>query len=201
MTRTAFAVAAAVVLGAVDRVPAAGPPATDGPLAVTRSVLERSNAIVRDKGDRKQKLLALDALLNDFLDTEALARLAAGKHLDGRSPEETAEFLRLFRELFVRTYVQRLLLFDAPDFAYSEERVTGDTATVGTQIVTPHDRFAVDYHLRRTPGGWRATDILVEQVSLAQNFRAQFDAALAKDSFQDLLERLRKKVGGPAEAG
>ena len=201
MARTVFAVAAAVLLGAVGRVPAAAPPAADGPLAVTRSVLERSNAIVRDKGDRKQKLLALDALLNDFLDTDALARLAAGKHLDGRSPEETAEFLRLFRALFVRTYVQRLLLFDAPDFAYGEERVTGDTATVGTEIVTPRDRFAVDYAFRRTPSGWLATAILVEQVSLAQNFRAQFDAALAKDSFQDLLERLRKKVGAPAEAG
>src|SRR5207253_11396601 len=102
---------------------------------------------------------------------------------------------------FIRTYVQRLLLFDAPDFAYGEERVTGDTATVGAEIVTPRDRFAVDYVFRRTLSGWRATDILVEQVSLAQNFRAQFDTALAKDSFQDLLERLRKKVGAPAEAG
>ncbi len=186
-------------MGALGPALALGASAVDGPLAVTRGVLERSNAIVRGGGDRKEKLVALAAVLNDFLDTEALARLAAGKHLDGRSPEETAEFLRLFRELFVRTYVQRLLLFDAPDFAYGEERVSGDTATVGTQIVTPHDRFAVDYTLHRTPGGWRATDILVEQVSLAQNFRAQFDAALAKDSFPDLLERLRKKVGGPAE--
>jgi phospholipid transport system substrate-binding protein len=178
----------------------AAPPAADGPLAVTRGVLERSNAIVRGSGDRKQKLLALGDLLRDFLDTDALARLAAGKHLDGRSPEETAEFLRLFRELFIRTYVQRLLLFDAPDFTYGEEHVTGDTARVGTEIVTPHDRFAVDYSFRRTPNGWRASDILVEQVSLAQNFRAQFDTALAKDSFQGLLERLRKKVGGPEEA-
>ena len=146
------------------------------------------------------KLLALRDVLRDFLDTEALARLAAGKHLDGRSPEETAEFLRLFRELFIRTYVQRLLLFDAPDFAYGEERVTGDTATVSTEIVTPRDRFTVDYTFRHTQSGWRATDILVEQVSLAQNFRAQFDTALAKNSFQDLLALLRKKVDGAAAA-
>ncbi len=198
MTRAAL-VGAALLVGVVVRAPAAGPPAADGPLAVTRGVLERSNAIVRGSDDHKQKLLALGDLLRDFLDTEALARLAAGKHLEGRGPEETAEFLRLFRELFLRTYVQRLLLFDAPDFAYGEERVTGDTATVGTEIVTPHDRFAVAYAFRRTPNGWRATDILVEQVSLAQNFRAQFDTALAKDTFPALLERLRKKVGGPQE--
>jgi phospholipid transport system substrate-binding protein len=192
----AVLVGVALLLGAIGRAEAAPSP-TDGPLAVTRGVLERSNAIVRGKDDRKQKLLALSDLLRDFLDTDALARLAAGKHLEGRSPEETAEFLRLFRDLFVRTYVQRLLLFDAPDFAYGDEKVSGDHATVGTQIITPRDHFAVDYIFRRTPGGWRATDILVEEVSLAQNFRAQFDSALAKDSFQGLLERLRKKVGGP----
>lgn len=192
-------VGAALLLGAVGQT-ALGASTADGPLAVTRSALERSNAIVRGTGDRKQKLLALRDLLHDFLDTEALARLAAGKHLDGRSPEETAEFLKLFREMFIRTYVQRLLLFDAPNFTYGEERITGDAATVGTEIVTPRDSFAVDYTLRRTASGWRATDILVEQVSLAKNFRAQFDTALAKDSFQVLLERMRKKVSGSEEA-
>jgi phospholipid transport system substrate-binding protein len=173
--------------------------ALDGPLAATRRVLERSSEIVRGAGDRAQKLLALNDLLRGFLDTDALAELAAGKHLEGRSPEERAEFLRLFRELFVRTYVQRLLLFDAPQFAYRDERVNGDTATVGTDIVTPGDRFAVDYTLRRTPEGWRATDIKVEQVSLAQNFRAQFDSVLAKTDFQGLLDTLRKKLDAPAK--
>jgi phospholipid transport system substrate-binding protein len=98
----------------------------------------------------------------------------------------------------VRTHTQRLLLFDAPDFAYGAETITGDDAKVGTEVVTPNDRFAVDYTLRRGATGWRATDIVVEGVSLAQNFRAQFDAAVAKDSFQGLLERLRAKVAAPA---
>ena len=168
--------------------------AAEGPMAVTRSVLERSNTIVRGSGDRKQKLAALSDLLNNFLDTEALAKLAAGSHLEGRSQAETAEFYRLFHDFFVRTYVQRLLLFDAPDFAYGTETITGDQAHVGTTVITPGDRFAVDYTLRRVGAGWRATDIVVEGVSLARNFRAQFDAAVAKDSFQGLLDRLRAKV-------
>ena len=170
----------------------------DGPLALTRSVLTRSNEIVRGTGDRKEKLAALSELLRGFLDTEALADRAAHKHLAGRSPDEVAEFQRLFHDFFVRTYTQRLLLFDAPDFAYGAETITGDDARVATEVVTPNDRFAVDYTLRRSAAGWRATDIVVEGVSLAQNFRAQFDAAVAKDSFQGLLERLRAKVGTPA---
>lgn len=163
-------------------------------MARTREILQASNRIVTGPGDRPAKLVQLKALLRDFLDTEALARKAMGRHLDGRTPAQTKEFLSIFRDLFVRTYVQRLLLFDAPDFGYRSEKVTGDTAEVGTQIITPKDEFAVDYRMKKSGAGWIATDILVEDVSLADNFRSQFDKALAKDSFDGLLERLRNKL-------
>ena len=172
--------------------------ADEGPMARTRQVLERSSEIVKGPDDRKQKLTALSELLRDYLDTEALAKIAAGKHLEGRSDAEVKEFFSLFHEFFVRTYTQRLLLFDAPEFAYGAEKVDGDTARVATEVVTPRDRFAVDYKLRRAAGGWRAIDIEVEGVSLAGNFRSQFDNAVAKESFQGLLDRLRAKVAAPA---
>ena len=194
MPRGATAVAALWLLVAAGAM-GAGP---EGPMALTRGVLEQSNSIVRGPGDRKEKLGKLSGLLRGFLDTEALARLAAAKHLEGRSEDEVQEFLRLFHEFFVRTYVQRLLLFDAPDFAYGAETVSGDDARVATEVITPGDRFAVDYTMRRTPAGWRATDIQVEGVSLARNFRAQFDSAVAREGFEGLLERLRAKVAAAA---
>ncbi len=187
----------AVLLATALAVAATPVPGDDSPLALTRSVLERSNTIVRGSGDRKQKLAELSDLLRGFLDTNALARLAAGPNLDGRSQAETDEFLKLFHEFFVRTYVQRLLLFDAPDFSYGKETISGDQARVATEVITPGDRFAVDYQLHKGAEGWRANDIEVEGVSLAKNFRAQFDAAVKKDSFQGLLERLRAKVAAP----
>jgi phospholipid transport system substrate-binding protein len=189
--RLAAGVALGWVLGPVG--PSAGAEPTD-PLAFTRDVLARTTTIVRGPGDRKAKLSSLSEVLRDFLDTDALAHLAAGKHLEGRSEAEVQEFLRLFHDFFVRTYVQRLLLFDGPDFSFGNEKITGDDARVATEVITPGDRFAVDYTLHRTSAGWRATDILVEGVSLARNFRAQFDAAVAKDSFQGLLDRLRAKT-------
>lgn len=165
-----------------------------GPMERTREVLQASNRIVTGEGDRNAKLAKLKDLLRGFLDTDALARKAMGKHLDGRTPAQTKEFTSIFRDLFVRTYVQRLLLFDAPDFGFTGEKIEGDTAEVNTEIITPKDEFGVDYAMGKGPGGWVATDILVEGVSLAENFRSQFDKALAKDSFERLLERLRNKL-------
>jgi phospholipid transport system substrate-binding protein len=192
------AVLMAALLGAACVLPVAAEPL--GPMARTKEVLATSHDIVVGPGEQKQKVKALNDLLRTFLDTDAMGRGAMGRHLDGRSPAQVRAFLDLFRDLFVRTYVQRLLLFDAPDFGYREEKITGDTATVGTEIITPKDRFAVDYAMRRSAQGWRATDILVEDASLGDNFRSQFDAALAKESFESLMERLRKKMTAPEKS-
>ncbi len=192
MRARAAAIVGALMLAAAAEVP--------GPMARTRQVLEKSHDIVVGAGDRRDKVRRLNDLLGGFLDTDAMGRQAMGRHLDGRSPAEVRSFLDVFRALFVRTYVQRLLLFDVPDFGYRGETVTGDQATVGTEMITPKDRFAVDYRLHKAANGWRATDILVEDASLGDNFRAQFDAALAKDSFAAVMERLQRKVAGPAQA-
>ena len=90
-----------------------------------------ATTIVRGSGDRKQKLAALSDLLRGFLDTDALAR--PGRRQAPRRPQRRprrTSSCELFHEFFVRTYVQRLLLFDAPDFTYGDETVTGDQATV-----------------------------------------------------------------------
>lgn len=167
---------------------------TDSPLAKVKATLTRSNQIVTGAGDHNAKLAELKGLLRGFLDTDALGKKSMGKHLDGKSPQQVQTFLDLFRELFIRTYVQRLLLFDAPDFEYGEEKTTGSSATVDTWIVTPRDKFSADYRLEKKPDGWVATDILIEDVSLADNFRSQFDKALAKSSWDDLITRLQNKL-------
>ena len=172
----------------------------DGPMAQTQEILQSSNGIVTGPGDREEKLVKLKELLRDFLDTEALGRRSMGPHLDAKTPEQEERFLALFRDLFVRTYVQRLLLFDVPEFAFGDETINGDRAEVETEIVTDRDRFGVDYDLRRTQDGWTATDIRIEDVSLGANFRSQFDRALSKNSFDDLMDKLSRKLHGKKSA-
>ncbi len=189
-------IAAVVTVGVVALCGPAFAYVAGGPMQTTQKILTSSNAIVTGPGDRDAKLDSLKGLLRDFLDTEALGRQSMGKHLDGKTQEQQDRFFSLFRDLFVRTYVQRLLLFDAPDFAFTEEDIDGDEAHIGTQIVTPRDRFEVDYDLVKTEGGWQATDIFIEDVSLSANFQGQFGKALKKSSFDDLMDRLERKLHG-----
>jgi phospholipid transport system substrate-binding protein len=171
------------------------------PLEYTRATLEQTRAIVASDRTHNDKLATLSELLKKFLDTDTMGREALDKHWAQFSPAQQKEFLTLFRELFQRTYVQKLLLFEKPDFGYIGEAITGSTARADTKIITPRDEFAVTYQLRQDGDHWLATDIKIEDMSLTINFRRQLDRLLTKSSPDEVLGRMRKKYGPSGAAG
>ncbi len=171
------------------------------PLEYTRSILQQTRAIVDSDQTHNDKLTALSALLKNFLDTDSMGQAALDKHWSSFTPAQQKEFLTLFRELFQRTYVQKLLLFEKPDFGYVGEQRDGDTARVDTKIITPRDEFAVTYQVRARGEQWLATDIKIEDLSLTANFRRQLDRLLSKSSPEAVLDRMRKKYGPGGRGG
>jgi phospholipid transport system substrate-binding protein len=165
------------------------------PLEYTRGTLEQARAIVSSDQNHNDKLTALSVLFTKFLDTDAMGRAALGKHWSSFTPEQQKEFLVLFRKLFQRTYVQELLLFEKPKFAYvGESRLDGE-AIVNTKIITPRDEFSVVYQLRPEGKIWQVTRITVEDVSLTANLGSQLNDLLSRDSVEDVLNLMQRKYG------
>lgn len=194
-------IVAAVAAGALVCAGAQLLSAAPTPLGYTRTILEETRAIVDSPQAHNAKLAALSELLSRFLDTDTMGRAALGKNWEKFTPTQQKEFLTLFRELFQRTYVQKLLLFERPDFEYVGESVEGNTARADTKIVTPRDEFAVVYRLRRDGDRWLATDIQIEDLSLTTNFRRQLDRMLEKSTPEEVLNRMRRKYGPGGKGG
>jgi phospholipid transport system substrate-binding protein len=171
------------------------------PLESTRATLEQARAIVASDRTHNDKLAELNALFRTFLDTDAMGRAALGRHWSSFTPPQQREFLTLFRELLQRTYVQKLLLFERPNFGYGAEHRHDDQARVDTKIITPRDEFAVIYDLRAAGDRWLATEIRVEDVSLTTNLGSQLDRLLSRASVEDVLDQLRRKYGDGRSAG
>jgi phospholipid transport system substrate-binding protein len=173
------------------------PATASTPLDYTRTILQQARAIVGDNETHNEKLAALSVLFDKFLDSDAMGRQALGLHWASFTSEQQRDFLALFRELLERTYVDKLLLFESPDFVYAGQQLTGSGAIVDTKIVTPRDQFDVSYTLRPSDGDWRATGIAVEDVSLIANLSSQLNDLLNRMSTDDLLALMRRKYGKP----
>jgi len=55
------------------------------------------------------------------------------------------------------------------------------------------EKISSAFVLYHSPLGWRAYDVVVEGISLVNNYRSQFDRFLSKKSFDELLQELRDK--------
>jgi phospholipid transport system substrate-binding protein len=172
-----------------------GPAWAASPLEYTHATLEQARAIVSSDQNHNEKLAALSVLFTKFLDTDAMGRAALGKHWSSFTPQQQKEFLVLFRELLLRTYVQKLLLFEKPTFAYVDEVRQDGEASVNTKIVTTRDDFNVVYQLRPEGERWLVTKIMVENVSLTANLGSQLDHLLSRASVEDVLNLMRRKYG------
>src|SRR5713101_5965670 len=86
-----------------------------------------------------------------MFDWAAMAEGALGQHWRERTPDERAEFVRLFRDVFERAYLSKIQLADAERFAYLGDTIEGDHTVVRTQITTNNGTvIPVNYRARMT---------------------------------------------------
>ena len=81
---------------------------------------------------------------------------------------------------------------------YLKEREDKDYAEVDTKIVdNKGQEFSVNYRLHNMNGDWKVYDVVVEEISLVNNYRAQFSRVLASSSYQELVRTMKEKTLGP----
>ena len=50
------------------------------------------------------------------------------------------------------------------------------------------------YRLKRTDNRWNVYDAVIENISIVNNYRSQFDRVITKSSFDGLIKMLREKT-------
>ena len=55
--------------------------------------------------------------------------------------------------------------------------------------------FSVNYKLMAVNGGWKVYDVIIENISLVNNYRSQFSSIIARSSYENLTRKLKEKEG------
>jgi len=156
------------------------------------AVLQDSRLKSADKQkERRQQIRQIIASRFDFPE---MAKRSLGSNWQKGSSDEQQQFVELFTELLERSYADQIESYDGEKIVYGRENVSQDQADVDTKIVTKKgEQISVNYKLRSAGGDWKVYDVVIENVSLVNNFRSQFNRILANGSFAELLKKLQSK--------
>src|SRR2546428_239010 len=138
--------------------------------------------------------LEIRRIATDLFDFDEVSRRALSRHWAARTSQEQAEFISLFTDLLERSYVGKIESYSGEKIAYTGELVDGDYATVRSRIVSKRrTETALDYRLHRAGGRWKVYDVMIDGVSFVPTYRSEFNRIIQSSSWDDLMNRLRKK--------
>jgi phospholipid transport system substrate-binding protein len=170
-----------------------------------RQSVDKLLAILKDpqlkgeskKNERRDKLKEVIYQRFDFTE---MARRSLGTEWRRRSPEEQREFVKLFTGLLERAYLDNIESYNGEKFRYLKEQEDNNHAQVDTKITgNKGQEFSVNYRLHNRNGDWKVYDVVIEDISLINNYRSQFNRMLATSSYEELVNRMKgKTLSAPA---
>ncbi len=127
---------------------------------------------------------------------EEMAQSALGPYWPKRTPAEKKEFVALFSDLLERSYISKIESYTGEQkVVYTKETIDKDRASVHTEIVAKRDaNVEVVYQLLRHNGSWQVYDVVIEGVSLVNNYRTQFNNIISQESYEGLVKKLKLKL-------
>jgi phospholipid transport system substrate-binding protein len=171
------------------------------PLDLVKSAADRAVLVLRDpqlKAPEKknERVERLKEIINPIFDYDEMARRCLGQHWRRRTPAEQEEFTRLFRAFLERIYSDKVDFYDGQKIVFGRETIEQDYAQVESTVINGKgEGSSVLYRLKRTDGKWKVYDAVVENISIVNNYRSQFDRVISKSSYEELKKMLKEKAG------
>ncbi len=148
---------------------------------------------------RGERIKRFRVLFNDHFAVRGIGRFVLGRHWQEATEKEQAEYLALFEDLMVVSYVDRFQKYAGENLRVVKSRPEGDsTATVFTEIVRPDagQPAQVIWRIGGKGDTIKVLDVLVEGTSLSQTLRADFGSIIShrEGKVAALIAELRLKT-------
>ena len=169
------------------------------PTEQVRAVVERVSAVLKDprlkaETQARERRDRLRKILYSGFDFSEMARRSLGSQWRRLSPQEQEEFVQLFTDLLERAYIDKIESYRNETVRYPKEKLDGNFAEVESRIVGQKgEEYTLLYKLQLAGGEWKVYDVVIENISLVNNYRSQFSRIIAGSSYQELLRRLKTK--------
>lgn len=172
------------------------------PTAQIKSTVDQVIKILADPGLRQEaKRIERRKLLKETLvpsfDFKEMGKRSLGSHWRRLRVDEQNEFVVLFRDLLEKVYLDRIESYNKEKFIYINEKIDEPYGEVGSKILTAKgEEFSIRYRMLRSDGQWKVYDVVIEDISLVNNYRSQFDRIISQSSYNELVRKMKEKLAG-----
>ncbi len=187
--------------------PAVAAPAAGSASAAVQAANDRVRAALdryfkAPPGPAKEKARAqAREAVGALLDFQAIAQATMGKHWAQLNAEQRVRYTKALRGAMEANYLSKMQQGEV-DISKVRNEILGETrqgdkVVVKTRVISGKDTAEVDYVMERTKKGWKAVDVITEDVSLVDTYREQGNKLLPKKGVNgviDALERAKKRL-------
>lgn len=192
-----FWIVGAGFFGVMFLIPAnsqAGGPTDQVRNTVDKVLVAVRNADLKSPTQKKQLHVQLADIIYPRFDFGEMAKRSLGPQWGRRTAEEQREFVKLFTELLGRSYIDRIESYSSQNVIYTREVEDKEYAEVDSTVVSDSlEKVSLNYKLHSIDKEWRVYDLVIEDISVVNNYRSQFSRVIARSSFEELLRMLKAK--------
>jgi phospholipid transport system substrate-binding protein len=164
-----------------------------------KATVDKALVVLRDPklkpaAKLKERRDQLKQILFSRFDFTEMAKRSLGANWRRRTAQEQEEFVRLFTDVLERAYADIIESYSDEKIVYINERIDAEYADVNSKIFTGKGQeYTINYKARLVGNEWKVYDVVAENISLVNNYRSQFTRVISKDSYEELVRRLKDK--------
>jgi ABC-type transporter MlaC component len=164
-----------------------------------REVVKRSNQNVRDILKAQEAVDAqieakLLEIINRVTDFETISRRVIQRFCEKLTQRQCEIFDRVFQRLLRVSSLKKMGRYRADRFEYLGEEMKEKTAIVKTIAYYKEEKAQLDYYLEFKNDKWMVVNYVVDDIDTVRNYKKQFMRLFARNTFDQVMERLRKKI-------
>ena len=168
---------------------------TPTPTERVRVAITEILSVLKNKGlDRDAKWVEVGRVIDGGFDFRSMSQSILATNWRTATTEEKRQFVEFFSQYLEATYRDKIEAYSNQRVEYMNETVRKDRAVVDTIIRTDSTQIPVSYKLKLNDDGWYAYDVVIEGVSLVNNYRSTFTAIIKSEGMEGLLTDLQGRI-------
>lgn len=164
---------------------------------VLRQGIDEVVELANKASDMEGLIKRLTPVLEEHISFAVMTRRAVGPGWRQFSADQQTQAVDLFTTLVIRSYSNSFTIGEKPVITYqAATEVSPGRVDVSSTTGYQGTRYKVIYRLEASEK-WRATDVVIEGVSMVANYRSQLDPVFKKGGAAAVINSLAKSVTRP----